>query len=70
MWIVIVPWELGVLIQYPRCLVFKLFPKDGGEQDPETLQRAMAGNIMTYELNISQVIDMLECLNLPIYCHL
>jgi len=51
---------------YPRCYVFKLYPREGGRGfNPQHLQRAMAGNVTLYEVNTTAVADMLEGKLLP-----
>ncbi|OCH87122.1 hypothetical protein OBBRIDRAFT_837649 [Obba rivulosa] len=70
LWVGKVPWHLQVLtipeqmliaLLYPRVYVFKLFPKQvGSGRDPSTLQRAMRGNVSTYELNIEGVASMVQ----------
>ena len=43
-----------------KCYVFKLQPKSGGNGvDPSTLQRAMRGNVTSYDLNIPGAIYLL-----------
>ena len=68
LWIGNVPWQLEVLTfpeqlliaqLYPRVYVFKLFPKQQGARHA-TLQRAMSGNVSTYELNMDAITSMLE----------
>ena len=59
LWIGAVPEEISCLSfveqlllshYYHRCYVFKLYPTMGGAgMDPSTLQRAMKGNVTTYE---------------------
>jgi len=69
LWIGDIPWQLQVLtfpeqllvaLLYPRVYVFKLFPKQQGAARHETLQRAMRGNVSTYELNMDAIASMLE----------
>ena len=70
MWIGKVPWELQVLtfpeqlliaLLYPRVYVFKLFPKRStGASGLSNLQRAMRGNVSTYQLNTDTVASMVE----------
>ncbi|KIN94129.1 hypothetical protein M404DRAFT_35377 [Pisolithus tinctorius Marx 270] len=70
LWIGDVPLALGMLNfvetllvarHYPRCYVFKLYPRDSARsQNLRHLQRAMAGNVTLYEINMSAVVDMLE----------
>ncbi|KAI6153942.1 hypothetical protein BKA82DRAFT_23165 [Pisolithus tinctorius] len=53
--------SLLVAQHYPRCYVFKLYPRDASRaQNPHHLQRAMAGNVTLYEINVPAVVDMLE----------
>lgn len=68
MWIGRIPWQLQVLtfpeqlliaLIYPRVYVFKLFPKKMGGRR-EALQRAMRGNISSYELSADGIASMLE----------
>jgi hypothetical protein len=58
--ILTIPEQLLIAMHYPRCFVFKLFPKGGHTGDPDALQRGMAGNVTTYELNTAQVVEMLQ----------
>ncbi|EMD37981.1 hypothetical protein CERSUDRAFT_72611 [Gelatoporia subvermispora B] len=70
LWLGKVPWQLQVLtvpeqmliaLLYPRVFVFKLFPKNaGGGHNADTLQRAMRGNVSTYELNIEGIASMID----------
>lgn len=55
-----IPEQLLIALHYPRCFVFKLFPKNGGFRDPDTLQRGMAGNVTTYSMNADAIVEMLE----------
>lgn len=70
LWIGRIPWELKKLTfpeqlliahLYPRVFVFKLYPKSTGyTPGSATLQRAMRGNVSTYDLNIDAVTAMLD----------
>ncbi|KAF8836903.1 hypothetical protein BDN67DRAFT_868948, partial [Paxillus ammoniavirescens] len=70
LWIGQVPWQLQVLTfpeqlliahLYPRVYVFKLFPKKvGGVWDASGLQRAMCGNVSSYELNMNAIASMVS----------
>ena len=60
-----IPEQLLIALHYPRCFVFKLFPKAGGPRDPNFMQSGMAGNVTTYALNTPMVVDMLEGRLLP-----
>ncbi|KAF8526377.1 hypothetical protein JB92DRAFT_2826579 [Gautieria morchelliformis] len=55
-----IPKQMLVAFHYPRCFVFKLFPKNGSPGDPDTLQRGLAGNVTTYALNMPDIVRMLE----------
>lgn len=55
-----VPEQMLIALHYPRCFVFKLFPKNRGVGDPESLQRGMVGNVTTYTQNADEVAKMLE----------
>ena len=51
---------------YPRCYVFKLYPKDSIRGfNPAHLQRGMAGNVSLYEVNTEAVAGMVEGNLLP-----
>ena len=64
------PWQLQVLtfpeqllvsLIYPHVFVFKLFPKrSGGVRDMSSLQRAMQGNVSSYELNMQGIASKVE----------
>jgi len=70
LWIGWIPWPLQLLtfpeqlliaLLYPRVYVFKLFPKrQQGTRNMATLQRAMRGNVTTYELNAEAIASMVE----------
>lgn len=69
LWIGEIPWELATLTipeqlliarHYPRCYVFKLYPRDGRQLSPDQLQRGMKGNVSLFELNTEDVVKMLE----------
>lgn len=51
---------------YPRCYVFKLYPKVGVRgHNPAHLRRGMAGNVILYEVNTDAVTGILEGKLLP-----
>ncbi|KAF8479934.1 hypothetical protein JB92DRAFT_2837688 [Gautieria morchelliformis] len=60
LWRLTIPEQLLIAFHYPCCFVFKLFPKNGSPQDPDTLQRGLSGNVTTYELNMPDIADMLK----------
>jgi len=70
LWIGRIPWALQVLtfpeqlliaLLYPRVYVFKLFPKrQQGIRKMASLQRAMRGNVSTYDLNSEAIASMVQ----------
>ena len=75
MWVGKVPWELQVLTfpeqlliawLYPRVYVFKLFPKRPmAVGDLSNLQRAMRGNVSTYQMNMDAIASMIKGKMMP-----
>lgn len=74
LWIGDVPHELAILTlpeqllvsrYFPRCYVFKLYPKDHHASNPNHLQRGMTGNVSLYNMNTDAVVMMLEGQLLP-----
>ncbi|KAF8510321.1 hypothetical protein JB92DRAFT_2728314, partial [Gautieria morchelliformis] len=55
-----IPEQLLIAFHYPRCFVFKLFPKNASPQDPDMIRRGMSGNITTYKLNMPDIVEMLK----------
>lgn len=56
-----VPEQMLIALLFPRVYVFKLFPKKNmGVRSVDQLQRAMRGNVSTYELNATAAADMVE----------
>jgi hypothetical protein len=78
LWIGDVPYELAVLTipeqlliarHYPRCYVFKLYPKAANARmDQDHLQRAMVGNVSLYEHNMGAIVEMLTGQLMPQNC--
>jgi len=55
------PEQLLIALLYPRVYVFKLFPKrQRGAHKMESMQRAIRGNVSTYELNSEGIASMVE----------
>ena len=52
------PEQLLIAQLYPRVYVFKLYPKKSYPHDPETLQRGMKGNVVTFEQNSQDIMRM------------
>lgn len=57
-----IPEEMLIALQYPRCFVYKVYAKHGGahNQDPDTLQSAMKGNVTSFQLNPGEVAHMID----------
>ena len=60
-----IPEQLMIARHYPRCYVFKLYPRDGGHLGNEQMQRGMKGNVSLYDVNTKEVIRMLEGQKMP-----
>jgi hypothetical protein len=60
-----IPEQLVIARHYPRCYVFKLYPRDGGHLGSEQLQRGMKGNVSLYDVNTKEVVRMLEGQKMP-----
>lgn len=60
-----VPEQMLIALQFARCYVFKLFPRNGHVGDPDLLQSGLAGNVTTFPLNNEQVVQMVEGQLLP-----
>jgi hypothetical protein len=58
-----IPEQLLISHLYPRCYVFKLFPKATDYVDPNTLQCGMRGTVSTYALDLQGASSMI-CGNL------
>lgn len=75
LWIGDVPYQLGSLTipeqlliarHYPRCYIFKLFPRDVDVHiSPDRLYTGMAGNATLFELNTQEVVEMLAGQRMP-----
>ncbi|KAG2028931.1 hypothetical protein BDR03DRAFT_936910 [Suillus americanus] len=74
LWIGDVPHELAILTlpeqllvshYFPRCYIFKLYPKDHHASNPNHLQRGMMGNVSLYNMNTDAVVMILEGQLLP-----
>lgn len=60
-----VPEQMLIALQFARCYVFKLFPRNGHVGDPDLLQSGLAGNVTTFPLNNEQIVQMVEGQLLP-----
>jgi hypothetical protein len=61
-----IPEQLLIARHYPRCYIFKLFPRDYDSHLPlEQLYTAMAGNETLFEINTQEVVEMLNGQRMP-----
>ncbi|KAF8309606.1 uncharacterized protein EI90DRAFT_2958523 [Cantharellus anzutake] len=74
MWIGNIPVELSRLTMpeqlllspiYPRCFIFKMFPKGGPRDDPTCLQSGLQGNVTSFPMNTEDILSMLHGRKLP-----
>ena len=61
-----IPEQLLIARHYPRCYIFKLFPRDIDSHIPlDQLYTGMAGNATLFELNTQEVVEMLKGQRMP-----
>ena len=61
-----VPEQLLIARHYPRCYIFKLYPRDVNTHIPsDQLYTGMAGNATLFELNTQEVVEMLNGQRMP-----
>jgi hypothetical protein len=61
-----IPEQLLIARHYPRCYIFKLFPRDVDTHiSLDQLYSGMAGNASLFELNTQEVVEMLEGQRMP-----
>ena len=61
-----IPEQLLIARHYPRCYIFKLFPRDIDSHIPlEQLYTGMAGNASLFELNTQEVVEMIKGQRMP-----
>jgi hypothetical protein len=61
-----VPEQLLIARHYPRCYIFKLFPRDvDSHVSLDRLYTGMAGNASLYDLNTQEVVEMLKGQRMP-----
>ena len=61
-----IPEQLLIARYYPRCYIFKLFPRDVDYRvPPDRLYSGMAGNASLFELNTQEVVEMLRGQRMP-----
>ena len=61
-----IPEQLLIARHYPRCYIFKLFPRDVDTHVSfDRLYSGMAGNASLYDLNTQEVVEMLKGQRMP-----
>jgi hypothetical protein len=61
-----VPEQLLIARHYPRCYIFKLYPREYDRQLPtDYLYNGMAGNASLFKLNTQEVVKMLKGQKMP-----
>ena len=61
-----IPEQLLIARHYPRCYIFKLYPRDYDSHLPlDQLYTGMAGNASLFELNTQEVVEMIEGQKMP-----
>ena len=61
-----IPEQLLIARHYPRCYIFKLFPRDMTSHFPlDQLYSGMAGNASLFELNTREIVEMLKGQRMP-----
>ena len=61
-----IPEQLLIARHYPRCYIFKLFPRDvDSHVSFDRLYSGMAGNASLYDLNTQEVVEMLKGQRMP-----
>ena len=61
-----IPEQLLIARHYPRCYIFKLFPRDVDTHVSfDRLYSGMAGNASLYDLNTQEVVKMLKGQRMP-----
>jgi hypothetical protein len=64
-----IPEQLVIARHYPRCYIFKLFPRDVDIHLPlDQLYSGMAGNACVFELNTDEVVEMVTGQRMPSSC--
>jgi hypothetical protein len=60
-----IPEQLMIARHYPRCYVFKLYPREAAHVGVEQMQRGMKGNVSLFDVNTKEVVKMLEGQKMP-----
>ena len=61
-----IPEQLLIARHYPRCYIFKLFPRDYDSHiSPDQLYSVMAGNASLFEMNTQEVVEMVVGQRMP-----
>ncbi|KAF8339931.1 uncharacterized protein EI90DRAFT_2891970, partial [Cantharellus anzutake] len=59
------PEQLLISPIYPRCFIFKMYPKGGRRDDVTRLQSGLHGNVTSFPMNTADILSMLEGKKLP-----
>ncbi|KAF8331666.1 uncharacterized protein EI90DRAFT_3196614, partial [Cantharellus anzutake] len=60
-----IPEQMLLALVYPHCFMFKMHPVNSRGIDPDSMQRGMVGNVMSYDMDTGEIIDMLEGRKMP-----
>lgn len=60
-----IPEQLMIARHYPRCYVFKLYPREAAHLGVDQMQRGMKGNVSLFDVNTKDVVKMLEGQKMP-----
>ena len=61
-----IPEQLLIARHYPRCYIFKLYPRDVDSHIPlDQLYTGIAGNASLFELNTQEVVEMIKGQRMP-----
>ena len=61
-----IPEQLLIARHYPRCYIFKLYPRDVDSHIPlDQLYTGIAGNASLFELNTQEVVEMIKGQQMP-----
>jgi hypothetical protein len=65
-----IPEQMLITLVYPHWFIFKMHPVTMHGQDPSTLQCSMVSNIMSYDMDTTEIIAMLEGCKMPRPTHI
>ena len=65
-----IPEQMLITLIYHHCFIFKMHPVTMHGQDPSTLQCGMVSNVMSYDMDTTEIIAMLEGCKMPRPTHI